>query len=160
MQTKNRKLISLILSAMLLTLTACAPADIPVTGGDPTALPAGDSVLENTKWTLISHGPAETQIQVVEGTTVTLEFDDRGNVAGDSGCNLFGGDYSVTNDDEITITNVVSTERACLDEDAMEQERQYYNALNAVTSFELSENMLSIWYSRLDKPKLPDRVSG
>lgn len=146
MQTVNGNLISMMLSALLLTLTACAPAEIPVTGGDRTASPAGDSVLENTEWTLISHGPPDAQIQVIEGTTVTLEFDDQGNATGEGGCNLFGGNYSVTNGDEISITDIVSTERACLDEGVMEQERQYYSALNAAASFELSENMLSIWY--------------
>jgi len=146
MQNVNGNLISMMLSALLLTLTACAPAELPVTGVDQTALPAGEIDLENTEWTLISHGPPDAQIQVIEGTTVTLEFDDQGNATGEGGCNLFGGDYSVTNGDEIFITDIVSTERACLDEAVMEQERQYYSALNAAVSFELLENMLSIWY--------------
>lgn len=97
--------------------------------------------LVNTAWQLVSIAGTE----VATGSGVTLEFDNVNRIAGSGGCNGYSGEYSI-DEDALTLSEIVSTKRACTDSAMMQQEIDFFNALEAATSYELSENQLIITY--------------
>ena len=113
----------------------------------PTPAPVTSTLdLLNTHWKLVSFGGLGGEIPVVEGSTVTLNFDADGQVGGTAGCNSYGGMVSV-NGDAITFSQVFSTLMACIDENVTQQETNYLKALEAATRFALTSEGLTITYN-------------
>lgn len=110
-------------------------------------LSTGQRVLAGTEWQLVSLGPPGSEVDVVAGTTPTANFGEDGRVGGSTGCNNYGGTYEVRGD-TITIGRLVSTRRACLDQNANEQERRFLAALEAANRFRLSSSRLTIFADR------------
>lgn len=110
-------------------------------------LSTGQRALAGTNWRLASLGPPGSETDVVAGTTVTANFGEDGRVGGSTGCNSYGGTYEVR-EDTISIARLVSTRRACLDQNANEQERRFLVALEAANRFRLSSNRLTIFAER------------
>jgi heat shock protein HslJ len=139
----SKKLVHLLIAALILPLPACTALNdgIPVPGGDE----AGTS-LANTRWRLVSYGQPGSETPVMEGTGVTLQFEDDSQAGGSGGCNTFGAQYEVSGDNQLSITDIVSTLMACSDEALMEQETQYLDGLRSAGSFELSDESLTIYY--------------
>lgn len=104
--------------------------------------PAG---LANTAWRLVSFGPAESPEPVIEGSKLTLEFDDAGRAGGNGGCNTFGASYEVM-ESTLTFGEITSTRRACVEESLTQQEVNYFRALQNAGQFELSGDSLIIYY--------------
>ncbi len=94
--------------------------------------------LANSAWQLETLAGAA----VLGEVPVTLQFDDAGLATGSGGCNQYSSRYSMTAG-SITFDAVVSTRMACA-EGIMAQERAYFAALEAATSFELNEEQLII----------------
>lgn len=98
--------------------------------------------LEGTKWILKS----------VKGTDVTLskeipfiKFDAaKASVGGNTGCNVFGGTYKTTGN-SLSITDTISTMRACEEENRMTIERQLLDALQSADRFEIKNQKLYIY---------------
>ena len=80
---------------------------------------------------------------MVPGTTVTLRLGEDGRAGGSSGCNSYGGNYEVRGD-TISFSRIVATRRACLPENANEQEHRFLSALESASRFRLSSNRLTI----------------
>jgi len=110
-------------------------------------LSTGQRVLAGTNWRLVSLGPPGAETDIVAGTTVTANFGEDGRIGGSTGCNSYGGTYEVRGD-TITIGRLVSTRRACLDQNANEQERGFLAALEAANRFRLSSNRLTVFADR------------
>lgn len=108
--------------------------------------PTADNPLANTQWQLESFGPVGAETPVVEGSTVTLEFDATGQAGGSGGCNSYGTEYQVQNG-TLVFGEIVSTLMACADENIGEQEQQYYQALETAGEFEVSGDRLTIYYN-------------
>ena len=108
---------------------------------------SGQRVLAGTEWSLVSLGPAGSEADVVAGTTVTAKFGEDGRVGGSTGCNTYGGTYEVRGE-TISIGRLVSTRRACLDQNANEQERRFLAALEGANRFRLGSNRLTIFSDR------------
>jgi len=125
---KNKKFVLLILAVYL--LSACSV--FPNTGGNS---------LNGTSWKLTSLG----KDGVIPKTGITLSFED-GQGSGDSGCNLYGGNYQV-NGNEIKFEQIASTSMACLDPSVMEQESSYLQFLGEAQRFELADGQLQIYRS-------------
>lgn len=104
-------------------------------------------VLTGTEWRLVSFGPAGAEASLVAGTTVTLKFGEDGRASGSTGCNSYGGTYQVRGD-IISFGRLVSTRRACLDQNANQQEQRFLSALEAANRFRLSSNRLTIFSDR------------
>lgn len=108
-----------------------------------TAAPTGS--LEGTKWRLQSMGARGAE-KTAEGTApLLLQFEAGGKVSGSGGCNTFGGSYKV-NGQNLTISELVSTLRACADEKIGDQESRYLKALQQTTRFTLAGDSLVIEY--------------
>ncbi len=128
---------------------ATPPTEPTATKARPTretSTPSGatDS-LSGTEWKLISFGVAGEETPVVEGTTVTLQFQAGRQAVGHGGCNSYGTDYQVEGN-ALSFGEVVSTMMACADDATMAQEEEYYAALNTAGEFEMEEDRLTIWY--------------
>lgn len=110
-------------------------------------LSTDQQVLTGTDWRLVSFGPPDTEVDVVPGTTVTLKFEEDGRASGSTGCNSYSGTYEVRGD-SIAFGRLVSTRRACLDQNANEQEHRFFSALEAANRFRLSSNRLTLMSDR------------
>lgn len=103
----------------------------------------GQRSLAGTEWRLVSLGPSGAETDVVQGTTVTIRFGEDGRAGGSTGCNSYGGTYEVRGD-TISFGRLISTKRACLDQNANEQERRFLAALEAANRFRVSGDRLTI----------------
>ena len=103
--------------------------------------------LTGTEWRLVSLGPSGAEADVVPGTTVTLKFGEDGRASGSTGCNSYGGTYEIRGD-RVTFGRLISTRRACLDQNANQQEQRFLAALEAANRFRLSSDRLTILSDR------------
>jgi heat shock protein HslJ len=131
--------------ALLVLLLITAPVSIQAQTS--RNLSTDQRVLTGTEWRLVSLGPAGGEADVVPGTTVTIKFGEDGRVGGSTGCNSYGGTYEVRGD-TISFGRLVSTRRACLDQNANQQEQRFLSALEAANRFRLSSNRLTILSDR------------
>ena len=99
--------------------------------------PAAD--LSNTSWSLVSmNGQAPGA-----GQALTLEFDTGTQLTGNSGCNSYGAQYQI-NGSSISIDQLISTLRACVDQSLNDQEALFQGALGHAAQFSLSGNQLTL----------------
>ena len=110
-------------------------------------LSTGQRVLTGTDWRLVSLGPAGAEVNVVPGTTVTLKFGDDGRASGSTGCNSYSGTYEVRGDN-LSFGRLISTRRACLDQNANEQEQRFLSFLEMASRFRLNSDRLTIFSDR------------
>jgi putative lipoprotein len=147
---------TLLLMITALALAGCAPLETPIAVTE--ALPGEPGVTEpvdegglmdelaGTQWMLVSIEQAGQEIPVVEGIPATLEFQPGGEVIGEGGCNSFGGQYQVAGS-SVIFSDITSTLIACEDQALMDQETQYFFALETASSFELSGDTLIITFN-------------
>ena len=108
-----------------------------------TACGGGESVssdpLDGTSWVLYAY----RKTKPITGTTITLEFTERG-FRGSAGCNSYSGGYQVRGDN-ITVSEIASTLMACMEpEGIMEQEQAYLSILRATQTHSITDNNLTI----------------
>jgi heat shock protein HslJ len=130
---------------LILTLSACAPSDGALSDTGDNQQPGSETGLANTRWRLVSYGEPGSETQVIEGTEVTLQFEEGNQAGGSGGCNTFGAEYEVL-DGSLAFTQIISTEIACTAEGVMEQEQQYFQTLQNAGEFELTNGQLTIRY--------------
>ena len=111
------------------------------------SLSTDQRVLTGTDWRLVSFGPAGAETDVIAGTTVTLKFGDDGRANGSTGCNSYSGSYQVRGD-SVAFGRLISTRRACIDQNANQQEQRFLSALELANRFRLSSNRLTILSDR------------
>jgi heat shock protein HslJ len=134
--------IKLVLVLLVLGLASCMPTQIiPQTGSSDhnQTLPA------NSSWLLESFGEPGAELPAIAGTSISLEFKQNGQVEGSSGCNSYGGPYSVQ-DGRLAFGEIVSTLMACEDQAVNDQEQEYLQALRASGRFSVVDDRLTIWY--------------
>ena len=119
-----RNLITLLILLCSLTVVAAAQS-----------LPAGKWQLEECKF-----GPASEQ--PLKGIATTLVIKSEGKLGGNSGCNAYGGTYTVDKG-KLAITDIISTMRAC-EEPTPTFEKDYFNTLENATSAEVKDDTLVI----------------
>ncbi len=112
----------------------------------PTPPPANATPLVNTEWKLVSIGARGSETPAIQGILVTLGFGSDGHVAGSSGCNQYSTDYQ-TSGNQITFGSITMTERACTDTAVMQQETEFLEALQSSTTFELTNDHLTITFN-------------
>lgn len=135
------------LTILLLLLAACVPIgsiDIPPVA-TPATTPVAPQSLAGTEWALVSIDGPDGATPAHEGATVTLEFDENGQVSGSGGCNSYGGTYEVQ-DNRLSFGEITRTLMACVDENVMAQEEAYFTALQSAGEFDLSGEQLTLWY--------------
>lgn len=101
--------------------------------------------LAGTKWvvTNINNGK-QAVVGVIEGTTLTVEFDADGKVAGNAGCNNYFGPFT-QDKDAIAIGPLGSTMMACeTPAGTMDQEAQFLKALESAATTQFDGDMLTL----------------
>jgi heat shock protein HslJ len=99
--------------------------------------------LSRRKWFLNDAGSQGTK----PGHDVPfINFDrEKGSAGGNTGCNVFGGSYKVDNSQKLTITDVISTMRACIEDDRMDIERKFLDGLRKADRYDIEDNTLSLF---------------
>lgn len=113
---------------VLFTLAACA-------GG-------GASASINGQWSLVSYGPADSQVSAAPDVDTSIEFTSDGTLNGNVGCNGFGGDFTVDGD-TITFGPIVSTMMFC-EGPVGEQEAATLLVFHESASFVLDGDTLTV----------------
>jgi heat shock protein HslJ len=93
-------------------------------------------------WKLTSYGPASSPAPAVEDTEAGITFNEDGTVAGNSGCNGFGGNYTVEGD-QVTFSEIVSTLMAC-EEPLMSQEGIVLEVMAGSPTYTIDGNSLTL----------------
>jgi putative lipoprotein len=81
-------------------------------------------------------------VPAVEDTEAGITFNEDGTVAGNSGCNGFGGNYTVEGD-QVAFSEIVSTLIAC-EEPIMSQEEAVFKVLTDTASYAIEGNTLTL----------------
>jgi heat shock protein HslJ len=116
-----------------------------VTASCGSGQPGATELAIPSKWSLVSFGKTGAETPVVEGSAITLELNEDNQLGGSGGCNSYGAQYSLEGQ-TLTVKEVVSTLMACADDLVMQQETQYFTALQNISSFEISGDTLTIYY--------------
>jgi len=109
-----------------------------------TRASAATAITENA-WSLQSFGDADgTVTPVMNGTVITAKFLPDGTLSGSGGCNQYSGRYLIK-DTLIVVSQLSTTEMACLSEGVMNQENRYYASLEDASGLRLNERDLKLY---------------
>jgi heat shock protein HslJ len=104
----------------------------------------GTHSLADTSWVLVSYGDPASLKPVIAGTKVTLNFNAATNqISGNGGVNGYGGDARHT-DNQLTLSGILHTEMASVNQAINEQENAYFQLLGAARSVEFGTSSLTI----------------
>jgi heat shock protein HslJ len=104
---------------------------------------SGDFTLEGAKWLLTEIKGEE--IGEIE-TIPFINFDsEKKSAGGNTGCNVFGGNYEVLAGDKIRLFDTISTMRACIEDDRMEVERGFMSGLQNANRYEIKGKTLKLF---------------
>lgn len=120
-----------LLAAMSVAITACGGSS-----GAPSA-----SALEH-RWVLTSYGRASAD-RPAAARPAEMTMAAGGKLSGDTGCNSFGGTWSVSGD-TLRLGEVGMTLRACTDDDVTAQEEAVSRALSATKTVTVDGDRLTI----------------
>lgn len=126
---KEKKVKKYLLTLLLISLAISA------------CTPPGSASLTSS-WMLTSFGPASSPSPAGADSQAGITFNEDGSVTGNSGCNGFGGRYTVEGD-QITFSEIVSTLILC-DEPLMEQEETVQQVLTGTASYQIDGNTLTL----------------
>jgi heat shock protein HslJ len=113
-----------------------------LTRGELSAPVPADPASLAGEWKLDSYGSAEVLSAALGDVEAGLTFGEDGAVTGTSGCNEFGGSYTVEGD-QITFTEIVSTLKLC-DTPLMGQEEAMQQVLTETALYRIEGNTLTI----------------
>jgi heat shock protein HslJ len=112
-----------------------AYGNLPVLGVQP-------SELTDANWRLDSYSSGGFLTPVLDDTVITLTFERDGTVHGHASCNDYFGPYRAS-EFTISIGPIAATRMAC-QQDVMEQEHAYLDALERAASFTVQATTLTL----------------
>jgi heat shock protein HslJ len=133
-KTKKIPLLPLLAAAMILIpllLAAGCTGQAPGPG------------LSGTGWTLTGYILNGTTVQVLGGSTVTLNFGNDGQITGTAGCNHYFASFEVK-EAAISIGQAGSTEMYCGTPGVMDQESAYLTLLGQATTIAVDNDRLTL----------------
>lgn len=98
--------------------------------------------LEDKRWTLAAI--AEKPLPKLEKTPFLVFDKQKQSAGGDTGCNSFGGSYK-TQANKISVTEIISTMRACIEAERMNIEREFLGGLQKTNRFEVKAGKLNLY---------------
>lgn len=99
--------------------------------------------LAETAWILETLGSGDTAAAPIESTTIRIEFDAEGRVAGHSGCNRFFGGVEGGTDGAVSFGGMGSTRMAC-PEEIMKQETTFLDLMANVAGYRITDGKLEL----------------
>jgi heat shock protein HslJ len=103
------------------------------------------SGLQSRKWVLESIKDRKT-FAALHGAFVNFDSK-KGSAGGNSGCNVFGGDYLATKT-TLKISDIISTMRACVEGGKMSVEGEFLNGLREADRFYIKDDRLFLYKGR------------
>lgn len=101
--------------------------------------------LVETQWNLTMYNNGkQALVSLVNGTSITANFGQDGNLSGSAGCNNYTAGYEV-NGEQMSIGPAASTQKFCGEEGVMEQEAAYLMALEKVVRFQIEGEQLTLF---------------
>ena len=101
-----------------------------------------ENPLANTEWRLVALGNADAPAAVVGGNP-TAEFTTATDMTGWTGCNSYGGGYSVRGS-ELRLDELEWTEAGCPSNALFRQEQRMQDSLATVERFEIAGERLTL----------------
>lgn len=102
----------------------------------------GSSRLDDRKWIL--EEIRGRRIGKIETEPFLVFEDAKFSAGGNTGCNVFGGSY-IDKRDRVKIFDIVSTMRACVEDNRMQIERQYLEGLREADRFQIRGGRLFLY---------------
>lgn len=135
---------------MMITLAASAAACKQLSdlvANDPVRDPSPitEAELEGTNWFLLSYGPAESPQTVLEGSEISVGFDNFEDMHGFASCNYYAKHFEIDSLQLIT-DELQRTRFNCSEEDVMTQDKAVLDALQTISSIGLDGDILVIGY--------------
>jgi heat shock protein HslJ len=111
----------------------------------PANVPALESrSLAGTSWVLEAYGDPTNLTSIIAGSKITLSFNMASNqISGNGGVNGYGGE-AVRTDNQLTLSGILHTEMASLNQRINEQENSYFQLLGSSLSAEFDNSVLTI----------------
>jgi len=106
-----------------------------------TACDGGLSTSIQGEWTLVSYGTPSDQTPAMPDVETSIVFDSEGRMSGNVGCNGFGGNYTIK-DEQIEFGPVMSTMMFC--ETIAEQESTTLAVFQETATYIFDGNTLTI----------------
>lgn len=125
-------LYSLIAVSLLISFAACSGSK----KADKTASPN----IKYKKWILNSVGGVWVDSTTAKAAYII--FNNDGTMGGNTGCNLFGGNYAISENNTISFTSVHVTEMFCKNNVF---ERPFLDAINQTNKFSVENKQLILW---------------
>ncbi len=154
--------IFLVLVVAMLSLGGCGGTPVATTpspgSARPNQMPPANpnitpptiqATLTGNRWILVSYGPIETPSFAVKDREAYLRFTESGEVNGNTGCNNFGGVYTLDGG-SISLGNLALTMMAC-ESPLGEQESEVLEALQAPMRYVIEDRLLKIFYANGEK---------
>lgn len=99
--------------------------------------------LDDQSWALEQIGNRRTYAPI-RGVFINFDSSKR-SVGGNTGCNVFGGSYTASRN-TISMTDLISTMRACIEDGRMQTERELLDGLRRADTFEITnDNRLKLY---------------
>jgi heat shock protein HslJ len=124
-----------------LTITNNGMVLVFTRGAPSTEVPSSPVFLTGA-WKLTSYGTVDVLSSALPDVDASLTFNEDGTITGTSGCNEFGGGYSVAGD-QITFKEIVSTLKLC-DTPLMGQEEAMQQVLTETATYQIDGDTLTI----------------
>jgi heat shock protein HslJ len=125
-----------------LLLVEFRPRSVNVDDSEPSN-PTDQLGLEDRKWILDS--VAGAAIPHVEQEAFIVFDPVKGSAGGDTSCNAYGGDYKV-NGNKISVTQIISTMRACIEDERMNIEREFLDGLRSADRYQVRADKLMLYH--------------
>lgn len=110
---------------------------------DEPQYPVDQLGIEDRKWVLDSIGLG-TLPKTANPPYIIFDAE-KGSAGGDTGCNAFGGSYNVANGSKISITEIISTMRACVEDERMNLERGFLDALRTADRYVIKADKMILY---------------
>jgi heat shock protein HslJ len=103
------------------------------------------SILESSDLAIIGTWIVEriNERPVIDRSPASLDFGEQGKLSGNASCNNYFGTYEKEGTN-LTLNAVGKTNKICIVEALMEQEARLMEALPAVSSYEISDGILTL----------------
>ncbi len=106
------------------------------------AIPAMSKTLPAGEWRLEAYNFMQKIAYPINENEITMNIHEDGKLGGQSGCNVYGGSYSV-DDGKLKIGDIISTMMAC-EEPSMKFEQTFFKTLEGATKFDVDDDKLTI----------------
>jgi heat shock protein HslJ len=131
---------------LFLTLGIILLSALLIGGCTPKTAKCDTANWQDITWKLKSYGLQKNLKTAIPGYEITLLFSSKGKTAsGSTVCNSYSSSYTADKSTcKIKIPDLMQTERACLDQNLMQQEQQYLKSLPTAAKIQVINGELHI----------------